>query len=165
MRKIILILLFVLFLYNYSIAGNTAQQTFTWQILPINEIWVSGDPPTLVINTAQAGYPPEEAVDSSTTYSVVTNEGAYVTPEKPKKITGQINQNMPANTYLKVNLSPPAEAETMGDVELGITAQTLVDYIVVPDLNLTITYRFGASAEAGVLNGIRVVIFTLTDSV
>lgn len=167
MRRIIFLSIFlILFGIGISFAGSVAYQSFSWQILPVNEIWVSGNPSPLVIDGVQeVGGALIEATDDSTTYSVVTNEGSYVIPEKPKRITGGLNQAMPDNTYLKVNLTAPSEAVSMGDVELGTSAQTLVDYIVVPDIDLTITYKFGAIPEAGVLSGSRVVTFTLTDSV
>jgi hypothetical protein len=166
MKRIVLIItLLILSLSHHSMAGNTTYQTIYYQILPINEIWVSGNPPVLVIDSAQPGEGPEEAVDSSTTYTVVTNEGMFVTPEKPKKITGHINEAMPEHTHLIVNLSPPVDAESMGDVTLTDEPQTLVNYILAPGKALTITYKFGASAEAGTLSGIRNVTFTLTDEV
>lgn len=165
MKKVLFGLLFSLFFYCLGFAGPVAYQTFTWQIMAINEIWVSGNPPTLIIDSAVAGQEPQEATNSSTTYTVVTNEGAFVTPEKPKKITGVINQAMPPHTYLKINLQAPAEGWSEGDVELSETSHTLVDYITVPDEDLTITYKFGATAEAGTLSGFRVVTLTLTDSI
>lgn len=167
MKKIIFLSLFlVLISIGITLAGSVAYQSFSWQILPVNEIWVSSNPSPLVIDGVQeVGGELIEATDDSTTYSVVTNEGSYVTPEKPKRITGEINQAMSEYTYLKVNLTAPAEAVSMGDVELGTDAQTLVDYILVSDIDLTITYKFGATPEAGVLSGSRVVTFTLTDSV
>ena len=166
MRKIILISLFLfLSLLGVSFAGSIVYQSFSWQILAVNEIWVSGNPPTLVINSvSEPGGELQEAIDDSTTYTVVTNEGGFVTPEKPKKITGAINQGMPQYTYLKVNLVAPPEGESMGDVELETDAKTLVDYILVPDSGLTITYKFGATPQAGVLSGSRIVTFVLTDS-
>jgi len=166
MKRIVLIItLLILSLSHHSMAGNTTYQTIYYQILPINEIWVSGNPPVLVIDSAQPGGGPEEAVDSSTTYTVVTNEGMFVTPEKPKKITGHINEAMPEHTHLIVNLSPPLDAESMGDVTLTDEPQTLVNYILAPGEALTITYKFGASAEAGTLSGVRSVTFTFTDEV
>lgn len=167
MRRTVFSIFFLIFLlYGVSFAGSIAYQSFSWQILPVNEIWVSGNPSPLVIDSVEeVGGSLQEAVDDSTTYTVVTNEGGYVTPEKPKRITGAINQPMPQHTYLKINLVAPADAESMGDVELGTEAQTLVDYILVSDTDLGITYKFGATPEAGALSGSRVVTLVFTDSV
>jgi hypothetical protein len=164
-RILIFSILIGLFLFSYSWAGSTAYQSISYSIQPINEIWVSGNPPTLVISQAVAGEDPEDATDSSTTYTVATNEGGYVDPEKPKRITGSINQAMPDHTKLIVNLEAPVNGYSEGDIELGVDSQNLVTGILSPGDGLTITYKFKATAEAGTLSGYRTVTFTLLDDV
>jgi hypothetical protein len=155
----------ILFSAGLCIADSYyAQQNIFYKVLPLNEMWVSSAfPPPLVIDTTVAGEPPGEAVDDSTTYCIVTNEGRYSSPEKPKKITGKLNEPMPEHTYLKVSLAAPVDAESIGAVELGTDPQDLVTGILGPGEELTITYRFGATAQAGTLSGYRIVTFTLVD--
>jgi hypothetical protein len=166
MKRILLFFILIsLFIFNYSWAGSIAYQSISYSIYPINEIWVSGNPPTLIISNAQAGEDPEEATDSSTYYTVATNEGGYVSPEKPKRITGSINQAMPEHTKLIVNLEAPFNGYSEGDIELGVDSQNLVTGILSTGDGLTITYKFRATAEAGTLSGYRTVTFTLLDDV
>jgi len=166
MKKAILFpILFSLLLFDYSFAGSEAYQSISYSIFPINEIWVSGNPSALTISQAQAGEDPEEVSDSSTTYTVVTNEGGYVSPAKPKRITGKINLAMPEHTQLIVNLQAPVDGYSEGDIGLEENSQNLVTGILSPGDGLTITYKFRATAEAGTLSGTRTVTFTLLDDV
>lgn len=167
MKRILLFFILIsLYLFNYAWASNTVYQNISYSIYPINEIWVSGNPPTLVISEVEeVGGNLREATDSSTTYTVATNEGGYVSPEKPKRITGSINQAMPEHTQLIVNLDAPVNGYSEGDIELGVDSQNLVTGILSPGDGLTITYKFRATAEAGTLSGYRTVTFTLLDDV
>jgi hypothetical protein len=119
---------------------------------------VSGNPPTLTINTATAGQQPDEVSDSSTTYSVTTNGSN-------KKITGALDSNMPQYTTLKANLAAPTGGTSAGDVTLSATSSNLVTGIsTLAEQGKTITYKFSAQPEAGTsINDSRVVTFTLTD--
>ncbi len=158
-KKLLLVLLVGLFVCAGSaMAGNQAQQTVSFQIDAINEISVSGNPGTLVINSATAGQDPDPDEDTSTTYSITTNQ-------EGKKIVGKINSAMPSYTKLEINLAAPTGAESEGDVELGTSDQDLVTGISkLSESGKQITYRFSAQAEAGTLNGQRTVTLTLTDA-
>jgi len=162
MRKLLFCSILLCFvLGEAALAAELFRQNITYQILPINEIWVSGDPPALVVNSATAGQQPGEATDSTTTYGFSTN-----TWDIPKKITGKINESMPDSTYLKVNLSPSWGANSGGDVTLTTEPKDLVTGIYDPgdpDWNLPITYKFGAAVEAGLVSGVRTVTLTYTE--
>jgi hypothetical protein len=138
-------------------AGNTAQQTVSFQITSINEIAVSGNPGQLVVSASNAGEDPDPATDDTTSYSVTTN-GEF------KKVVGKIDSAMPQYTKLEVQLAAPTGGSSTGYVELGVSDQNLVTGISkLSESGKTITYKFSAQAEAGTLTGQRTVTFTLTD--
>ncbi len=161
MRKLLFCSILLCFVLGGSaLASELFRQNVTFQILPITEIWVSGNPGFLVVNTAEAGENPSEAVDDTTRYGFSTN-----TWDISKKITGKINESMPEFTYLKVKLEPLYEAVSM-DVTLTTEPRDLVTGMLNqgdPDWELPITYKFGARFNAGLVSGVRTVTFTCLD--
>lgn len=160
MKKSLLLLLpvFVLMVCGLSIAGNTATQTVTFEVQAIDEISASGDPGALTVSTATAGSEPDAVTDNSTTYAVTTNGSN-------KKITGEVDVAMPANTTLQANLVAPTGGTSAGDVTLTATAADLVTVITeTAESGMTITYTFSATVDAGILaSDTRTVTLTLTD--
>jgi hypothetical protein len=157
-----LVVLGLLFgLIGLALAANTAQQTVSYEVTAIDEITVSGDPGALVVNTAVAGSEPSADTDNTTTWAVTTNGGT-----DGKKMTGDINSNMPANTTLEINLTAPTGGSGSGDVTLSTTAADLVTLIdSVAESGLTITYTLSALIAAGVVpQATKTVTLTLTDS-
>ena len=143
------------------VAAVTANQTVTFEVQAVNEIVVSGNPAAMTVITATAGSDPDSVTDSSTTYSISTNQSS-------KKITGQVTSggNMPANVTLEVSLAAPAGSSSAGYVTLNSTgASNLVTAISsLAESNKTITYRLSATVNAGaVASDTRVVTFTLSD--
>ena len=142
-------------------AGDSATQTVTFEVQAINEITVSGNPGPLVVNAATAGGAPVAATDSSTTYSVTTNES-------DKKITAGIDTAMPTGTTLAVKLAS-SKATSAGEADIS-SATTGAEVNVVTGLSMctdsaqTITYTFSATAAAGVVNGTKTVTFTIVDA-
>ncbi|KPL00808.1 MAG: hypothetical protein AMJ91_03255 [candidate division Zixibacteria bacterium SM23_73_3] len=154
-----LVVLGLLFgLIGLALAANTAQQTVTFQVDAIDEVSVSGNPANLVVNTATAGSQPDDDTDNSTSWAVTTNG-------TNKKMTGDINVDMPANVTLQVNLTAPTGGSSAGDVSLSTTAADLVTTITqVAESGLTITYTLSATIDAGVVaQDTRTVTLTLTD--
>ena len=144
-----------------SIAATTANQTVTFDVQAVNEIAVSGNPVAMTVSTATAGANPDDVTDSSTTYSISTNQST-------KKITGQITTggNMPANVTLEVSLAAPTGGASAGYVTLNSTAAAdLVTAISsLAEGSKTITYRLSATVNAGaVASDTRVVTLTLSD--
>jgi hypothetical protein len=148
----------VLGLIGLALAANTAQQTVTFQVDAINEIAVSGNPGNLVVSTATPGSEPDDDTDASTSWDVTTNG-------TNKKMTGDINANMPANVTLETNLTAPTGGSSSGDMSLSTTAADLVTSITqVAESGLTITYTLSATIDAGtVAQDTRTVTLTLTD--
>ena len=140
-----------------ALAGNTAQQTVTYQVDAINEISVSGDPGDLVINSATAGSQPDADTDYTTTWAITTNQTA-------RKITGAINSDMPTDVTLEINLVAPTGGSSAGYVSLSTAAGNLVTSIeTVAESNLTITYTLSAAVTAGVVSQAqKTVTLTLT---
>ena len=140
-----------------AFAGNTATQTVTFEVQAIDEISASGDPGALTISTATAGSEPTDATDNSTTYAVTTNG-------TNKKITGDIDSDMPSNTTLQVNLGAPTGGSSSGDVTLSTTAADLVTGITQrAESGLTVSYTLSATVAAGVVaSDTRTVTLTLT---
>jgi hypothetical protein len=144
----LIIITLVLFVFAFGIgnmaeAANTATQTVTCEIQAIDELSVSGDPAPLIISSAAAGSEPTSATDSSTTYSITTNQAG-------RKITGQIDTDMTAGT-LTVNLTAPTGGTSTGNVTLSSVAADLVTgFGAVAEGTRTITYTFSATASAGV---------------
>ena len=149
---------FLFGLIGLALAANTAQQTVTFQVDAIDEISASGNPANLVVNTAVPGNQPDDDTDNSTSWAVTTN-GAN------KKMTGDVNANMPANVTLQTNLTAPTGGSSAGDMSLSTTAADLVTAITqVAESGLTITYTLSATIDAGVVaQDTRTVTLTLTD--
>ena len=152
-----LLLCLVLLAWGVAFAGNTAQQTVTFEVQAIDEISASGNPAALVISTATAGSEPDDATNNTTTYAVTTNG-------TNKKITGAIDSAMPANTTLQVNLTAPTDGSSAGGVALSATAADLVTGITQKaESGLTITYTLSATVSAGIVaSDSRTVTLTLT---
>ena len=114
-------------------------------------ISVSGNPGTVTINTAVPGLNPTSATDASTTYTITV---VLVSPLKNKhvKITGQLNQNMPAGTTLTASLAAPPGGTSLGAVSLSTVAQDLVNGITAATAQTqSITYTLSATPGAGVV--------------
>jgi len=138
--------------------GSTAAAAQT-SVLTIN---VSGNPSTVVINTAAPGSNPTGVTDASTTYTItVTFRGAMA--GKHAKITAQLNQNMPAGTTLTATLASPAGGTSLGPVNLSTVPQTLVNGIASANAQTQgITYTLSATPAAGVVSpASRTVTFTV----
>lgn len=119
---------------------------------------VSSDPGKLRITTATAGSPPDDAVNTATTYTVrVRNKN------QPQKIVAELNATMPVGTTLTIDLSPVNKATGVGPVSLTTTPQDLVvDISNTLNRTAAIAYTFSASSAAGVIpSSIRTVTFTL----
>ena len=127
-------------------AAQSATQTVTFSVSPINALSVSADPGALTVNSATAGSPPNAATNSATSYAITTNE-------TKKKITAAIDQAMPAGLTLQVNLQAPTGATSAGAVTLGTAAADVVTGISkLNESGKTITYTFSATTAAGTVS-------------
>jgi len=140
MKKI----LFLLFLSPLLVleGADSDNQTVTFTVQTINEFALSGNPGPLTIDSATAGSDPTDATDSSTTYSITTND-------TNKTITGSVDSAMPSGMTLSVELAAPTGATSLGAVSLTTTPQNLVTGIAnLAESNLGITYTLSATAAA-----------------
>ncbi|MCK5644885.1 MAG: hypothetical protein KAJ19_29060 [Gammaproteobacteria bacterium] len=121
-------------------------------------ISVSGNPGTLNISFAIAGFEPFSETDATTTYDI-SNDGSTV------KITGSLNSAVPANTQLLLSLAAPTGATSTGWQYLTTSPSNLVTSIgTLDESGLTITYRFFAPTSAGIIaSSQRTVTLTVAD--
>jgi len=132
-----------------ALPATTAEQTLSYQVEAINEIAVSASPVSLIINTAGAGSEPSSVMDATTTYAITTNGGI-----NSRKITAQLDSDMPAGLTLCITLAPPTGADAMiSDVVLSMTPADVVGCInSVAQSELTITYTLSTNVAVGVVN-------------
>ena len=109
------------------------------------QLTVSGDPASLVVQSAAAGGLPMPATDASTSY------GIFVFSFSQRKIVAQLNAPMPAGTTLSVMLQAPNTGTSQGLVPLGTTARDVVTGITFAWGNRAISYQFSATPAAGVI--------------
>ena len=136
-------------------SAQTATQTVSYEVAAINEISVSGSP-SLLINDATPGSGLTSATAGGT-YAITTNQ-------TNRKITAEIDSNMPAGVTLSVSLAAPSGGTSAGAVTLSTTAQDVVTGVSnVNQSGLSISYGLSATVAAGVVPaGNRTVTYTIT---
>lgn len=128
-----------------AFAGNSATQTVSYEVQAINELSVSSASVSLVVNSATAGSAPNAATNSSTSYSITTNESG-------RKIVGALNTDMPAGVTLAVTLGAPDQAISRGKQALSTTPVDLVTGIsTLNETGKPIAYELTATSAAGVV--------------
>ena len=145
-----------------ALPAATATQTLTYQVAAINELTVSGSPGPLIINTASAGSEPALVTDASTTYAITTNGG-----NNSRKITAQLDSDMPPGLTLCITLFGPTGADTPPTDVILTTAPADVVICInsVAQSGLTITYTLSAAVTVGVVNpATRIVTLIITSS-
>jgi len=122
---------------------DTEGHTVTMEVAAINVLAITGDV-TLTIDQATPGSDPDP-VSGSASYAVTTNESA-------KKITAEIDTNLPANMSLVVDAAAPLGATGSTDVALTETASDVVTGMsTIAASGLALNYTFSATAAAGKL--------------
>ena len=136
-------------------SAQTATQVVSFEVAGISEIAMSGSP-SLVINDATPGFGLTPATASGT-YAITTNQSN-------RKITAQIDTNMPSFVELSVSLAAPTGATSAGTVLLNTVAQDVVTGITtVDEPTLSIGYGLSADEKAGVVPaGNKTVTYTIT---
>ena len=162
MKKLLMISLITtaaLSLSFNAFAAQTADQIVSFTIGASNEISVSGSPGLLEILAAAAGEDPLDVSDGNTSISYSTNSSN-------KKITGDLDLDMPAGVTLEVHVASPGGAQgiSQGAQPLSITGSDLVTGISKAAVqDATITYTLSATTAADpVENESRTVTFTMT---
>ncbi|MFC1490062.1 hypothetical protein ACFL6K_02505 [Candidatus Latescibacterota bacterium] len=140
-------------------AATTAEQLVSFTIGASNEISVSGAPGLMEIIAAAAGEDPLDVVDNNTSISYSTNSSN-------KKITGDLDSDMPLGVTLQVHIASPGGAQgiSQGAKPLTLSASDLVTGIskaAVQDATITYTLQATQTADP-VENASRTVTFTMT---
>ena len=128
-----------------AFAGNSATQIVSYEVKAINELSVSSESVSLAVDSATAGSAPTAATNSTTTYSITTNES-------DRKIVGALNTDMPSGVTLSVALAAPSGAASAGQVALSTTPADLVTGIsTLNETGKAIAYELTATSAAGVV--------------
>ena len=137
--------------------SNVATQNVNITVNEIAVISVQGGLVNLTIDTATAGDDPEPAT-ADVTYNVTTNGS-------DKKITAELDSDMPAGLTLTADMDAPAAASSAGALSLSSTAVDLVTGISMLKANgLDLTYEASATLDAAPASYSRTVTYTITDS-
>ncbi|MDB5867513.1 MAG: hypothetical protein JWO70_5319 [Betaproteobacteria bacterium] len=138
-------------------AAGSAVQSFNVAVAAINELSVSGNPGTLTVNSATAGSAPNAATDASTTYAITSNE-------TNKKITAQLDVDMPSGITLGVLLAAPTGATATSQSLSTVAADVVTGISKLNESAKSITYTLSATAAAGTLTSAgKQVTFTIID--
>jgi len=141
--KLILSAFAIVALSAGTAAAQQTTQDVAFEVQAINKIAFTGSP-SLVISTATAGSAPTSAT-ANATYAITTNES-------DRKITAEIDSDLPTGVALSVSLAAPSGASSAGAVQLGTTAQDVVTGISTANASgLGVTYSLSATAAAGVV--------------
>jgi hypothetical protein len=134
--------------------AQTATQSVSYEVQAINKISVAGSP-SLTISTAVAGNAPT-SVTAGATYAITTNESN-------RKVTAQIDENMPSGLILTIELAAPTGANSTGAQTLSTDAADLVTGVsLLNETGLGMSYTLSATAAAGVVSSSsRTVTFTV----
>jgi hypothetical protein len=153
----VLAVVFALVVSGLALAGNTANQTVSFEVYSTDQIAVSGNPDTLVIDSVEIGGEPDDATSSVTSY-------AYTTNNDDRRINGRLDFAMPEGTWLSIELQAPLGAWSEGPVLLDTFGRDLVTGIDAGYASgKTITYRFHCPVESGFVGtSSRTVTLTLT---
>jgi hypothetical protein len=138
-----------------SACAQTAGHDVTIAVSAINEMTISAPSNSLVINSATAGSAPTSAT-ATATYAITTNDSI-------KKITAQINADMPTGVTLTASLAAPTGASSAGAVALSTVPQAVVTGITkLNESGLSINYVLSATLAAGVVpEGTKTVTYTI----
>jgi hypothetical protein len=162
MKKVLMIFLMIAALVAVSFnvfAAQTAEQLVSFTIGASNELSVSGAPGLMEILAPAAGEDPLDVTDNNTSISYSTNSSN-------KKITGDVDLDLPAGVTLEVHIASPGGAQgiSQGTQPLTISSSDLVTGIskaAVSDATITYTLKATTLADA-VDNETRTVTFTMT---
>lgn len=147
--KALILLLMVAFAFgiNSTAQGQTTgTAAVTLNVSAVNALSVSGNPGTMIVNSATPGSEPAAVTNALTTY-------AYSSNGTNKKITGALNQGMGSNLTMEVQLAAPTGGSSAGYVSMSTTSQNLANGITKRNESAkTVTYRFTARVAAGVLS-------------
>ncbi|MFC1539093.1 hypothetical protein ACFL6H_06705 [Candidatus Latescibacterota bacterium] len=162
MKKLLMVFLMITALVALSLnvfSAQSTEQLVSFTIGASNEISVSGSPGLLEILAPAAGEDPLPVTDNNTSISYSTNSSN-------KKITGDLDADLPVGVSLQVHIASPGGAQgiSQGAKPLSLVAADLVTGISKAAVqDATITYTLSATTTADpVENAARTVTFTMT---
>ena len=146
----------VLFTGTAFAQSNVATQQVSINVAEIAVIAVQGNV-SMTINAATAGQAPD-AANASATYAVTTNG-------TQKKITAELDSNMPSGLTLSATMAAPSGASSAGKKALSSNAVDLVTNVTkVRGSGLSLSYEAVATVEADVETTSRTVTYTITNN-
>ncbi|HAY36851.1 MAG: hypothetical protein P8H65_04345 [Rhodothermales bacterium] len=151
-------LAFTIFAFSTSAfaQANVASQQVTINVNEIAVISVVGNV-SMTINAATAGQAPD-AVTASSTYHMTTNGS-------DKKITGELDVNMPTGLTLNTTMAAPTGATSEGKKSLSTSSVDLVKSITrVRGAGLALNYQAVATVDAEPDTVVRTVTYTITNN-
>jgi hypothetical protein len=111
----------------------------------------------MTINAATAGQAPD-AVTAASTYHMTTNGS-------DKKITGELDVNMPTGLTLNTTMAAPTGATSEGKKSLSTSSVDLVKSITrVRGAGLALNYQAVATVDAEPDTVVRTVTYTITNN-
>lgn len=136
--------------------SNVATQQVSINVSEIAIIAVQGSI-SMTINQATAGQAPDAATASGT-YAVTTNG-------KKKKITAELDSDMPSGLTLHATMAAPSGASSAGKTELSSDAVNMVTNVTkVRGTGLSLAYEAVATVDASPDNVTRTVTYTITNN-
>ena len=148
-------LAFTIFAFSTSAfaQANVASQQVTINVNEIAVISVVGNV-SMTINAATAGQAPD-AVTAASTYHMTTNGS-------DKKITGELDVNMPTGLTLNTTMAAPTGATSEGKKSLSTSSVDLVKSITrVRGAGLALNYQAVATVDAEPDTVVRTVTYTI----
>lgn len=138
------------------VSAQTATQVVRFEVNPINQIAVSGNPAPMTISTATAGSAPTSVTAGGTSYAITTNESN-------QKITASLDQTLPSGVTLEISLAAPTGAASAGAIALSTAGADVVTGISsTAAVSLPITYRLSATPAVQMSSpAARTVTFTI----
>lgn len=157
MKRLLTLLFASIVLTGASFAqSNVATQQVSINVSEIAVIAVQGTV-SMTINAATAGQAPEPAT-ANATYAVTTNG-------TQKKITAELDNDMPTGLTLSATMAAPSGASSAGKQSLSSSAVDLVTNVTkVRGTGLSLSYEAVATVEADVTNTSRTVTYTITNN-
>ena len=151
-------LAFTIFAFSTSAfaQANVASQQVTINVNEIAVISVVGNV-SMTINAATAGQAPD-AVTAASTYHMTTNGS-------DKKITSELDVNMPTGLTLNTTMAAPTGATSEGKKSLSTSSVDLVKSITrVRGAGLALNYQAVATVDAEPDTVVRTVTYTITNN-
>jgi len=131
-----------------------ARQTVNLIVDAIQRISING-PATLRVTTATAGQAPTAAADTTTTYSITSNNGTV-------KITAHLDAALPAGMAITLTAMAPSGGQSLGKKALSLQAVDVVNAVGKVSETKLLSYQLTATAAAGPLpTTTRTVILTI----